>query len=554
MIYAMNGDATRDYPVLFELLAIPAVLLLGVLGARWPYHAALRRRWARLANRRGAAVVLVGATALLACLGSAAIGGWPLPEFHDEFAYLLAADTYAHGRLTNPPHPLWPHFESFHIVQQPTCMAKYPPGQGLVLAAGQVLGGQPAVGVWLSFTLACMATCWMLQAWLPPRWALLGGLLTALHPGLLLHWGQTYWGGAVAMLGGALVFGAVRRLLRQPRIGLAVALGSGLVLLALSRPLEGLVCSLPAAVVLLAWAGGRAGPPLPTFLFRVALPVALVLGTGIAFWGYANFRVTGSPGRLPYQVHEEIYGLAPILFWQTPRAMPAYRHEAIRALQTGWALEQYTRHWPLANLPRVILRKLTELWRFSFQASLGVAVVVLPWLWRERWVRLALLTIGLVVAVVVQITWFFPHYAAPVTCLVSFVVVQGLRQVRAGGRRWPALRRFVPLLLLVFLLSLAVAVGTRESPAWVRQRAHLQTHLTATGERHLVVVRYGPHHLPYKEWVYNGANIDASPVVWARDMGTGPNQALLDYFRHRRAWLLEVDDGPAVLTAYPAPP
>ncbi len=47
----------------------------------------------------------------------------------------------------------------------------------------------------------------------------------------------------------------------------------------------------------------------------------------------------------------------------------------------------------------------------------------------------------------------------------------------------------------------------------------------------------------FEEWVYNGADIDASRVVWARDLGA-ENKKLLRYYPDRTAWLLEPDSRP----------
>ena len=198
----------------------------------------------RLARRRAFSIALVGLTAL-------AIGALfstihkPVPRVHDEFSYLLAADTFAHGRLTNPTHPEWVHFESFHIFHQPTYMSKYPPAQGLMLGLGQVLTGTPVAGIWLGTAFGCASICWMLYGWLPPRWAFLGGLLTLLSPTIQNNWGQSFQGGAIAMGGGALAFGAFARILKSGGVFNAMILGIGISTLAVTRPFEGVVTILP---------------------------------------------------------------------------------------------------------------------------------------------------------------------------------------------------------------------------------------------------------------------------------------------------------------------
>src|ERR1700722_2422231 len=98
--------------------------------------------FAQLARRKGLAVLLVGLSALLRLAVLPAFPA-PRPFLPADFSFLLAADTFAGGHLSNPTPAMWTHFESIHITRQPTYTSMYFPGTGLILAAGQVLFHNP---------------------------------------------------------------------------------------------------------------------------------------------------------------------------------------------------------------------------------------------------------------------------------------------------------------------------------------------------------------------------------------------------------------------------
>src|SRR5689334_2965851 len=144
-------------------VAVLVAIIYPTCGSR--FFQSLERTFSSLAERPLLAVLAVGLFALAIRVALLPLLPIPEPIVHDEFGYLLAADTFSHGRLTNPTPPMWVHFETFSILMKPTYQCYAQPAQGLILAAGQVIAGNPFWGVWFSVGLMCAAICWMLQGW-----------------------------------------------------------------------------------------------------------------------------------------------------------------------------------------------------------------------------------------------------------------------------------------------------------------------------------------------------------------------------------------------------
>ena len=542
-------------------------------GLGHPFFARLERAFARLARRKAASILVVGLSALLLRLALLPLCPIPKPFIHDDFSQLLASETFASGRLTNPTPAMWVHFESFHITMQPTYMSMYYPSQGLLLAAGKVLFGHPWYGLLVVNALMCAALCWMLQAWLPPTWALLGGMLAVLRLALFSYWIDTYSGaGAIAALGGALVLGALPRLLRRPRLRSSMLLAVGVIVLAMSRPYEGLLLCLPVVVILGRWLrSGANKPDARTALRLVAGPLALLVLAG-CWSAFYNYRVFGNPLTQPYTINRATYAIAPHFVWQQLHAEPHYRHPVMRSFYAGWELECFRRIHTVAGFVTETPMKLVRAILFFAGVAMLPPILMTRRVFLDRRTRLLLVCVLVLAAGMLAETWLIPHYLAPFTAAFYALGLQAARHLRVwrpGGK--PVGLALVRLsvticIVLAALRSAADPLHLRLFPkpemvemAWFGSqnygvaRAQVEAKLEAQPGDQLVLVRYMPSHDPLDEWVYNAADIDHSKVIWAREMSPAEDRELLDYYKDRSVWLVEPDQQPASLTRYAAP-
>ncbi len=469
----------------------------------------------------------------------------------DEFSYLLGADTFVHGRLVNAPPSLSQFFESPHELVRPVYASKYPPGQAMLLALGQRLFGSPFYGVIIENAALIFFVSLMLFSWVSYWPALLTAAMVAacLQPGM--YWADSYWGGSLAACGSAaMLLGIGMYRSKQPLLT-GVMIAFGLLLLSWTRPFEGAVFA-GAVFVIFGKELWRHRSP------RVWFTTLCVLAAGGAWTGYYNRAITGSALELPYMLHYHQYNTTPQLWILPVRPEPVYSYPRLAVIHGAKGVEmgeyERDRHWP-QGLGVILIESLKKI-----GGTLGAALLftlLFPVAFRDPRYRQMAAVAGAVFFALTLETFHMQHYAAPAWGALAVMIavwVERAWDLRIRGHR------LGPGLVAIALIATPVSVAFRvraipSAPAdWPNRRTALIQQLSQLDRDQLVVVRYpAPSWEIGEEWVYNGADIDRQRVVFAHDLGRSQNQALLDYYTNRTAWLLSFDENSAEEHLQPYP-
>jgi hypothetical protein len=407
----------------------------------------------------------------------------------------------------------------------------------------------------------CSAIAWMLQAWMPSRWAFLGGVLAAIKFGVASYWMNSYWGGAAAAIGGALVLGALGRIFKRATTWDGIVLALGVAILANSRPYEGMLFCIPAASWFIWWLATTKRPASahsaasPSARTKVLVSVLIVLTATAAFMGYYNWRLTGNALLMPHVLRTRTYHSSALFLWEHSRPPLRYNNQQFEDFYNGWERENYRHTWEDAW--RVSLEKINRGGHTFFWWGVILLAPGTPFVLRDKKMRLLLATLFIGALGIFAVIWSFAHYAAPFTCVIVALLVQSIRHLRTmtvGG--WPLGRWLSRAAFLLLLMETAFyTVHHRCDPlAWTCQgdpsRAAIQNRLSHEPGKHLIIVRYEPDHNIHDEWVYNRADIDTAKVLWARELDQSQNAKLLAYFKDRTVWLVDPDNDNTELIPY----
>jgi hypothetical protein len=350
------------------------------------------------------------------------------------------------------------------------------------------------------------------------------------------------------MAGGLLLAGSMARWLRHPGALQAGFAALGWSVVWLHRPYEAVVLAALVAGVAL-WHTRRTRRPwLASFL----LPPLPVLGAALALTLAHNRAVTGDPWKLPYMLAQEQQGVPQSLLIQKPILRPA----VLNKRQAETYERKLSARNALLSWPRGLFIFLMKPWHVmlffwgGLRTFLTVAALADR---RHKWTFTLLALLCGQLAAASLYPFFALHMIAGVAFVPPLLIAITARRMFLRLRLHFGLSVAGWFMTALFLspalegLRLNVVHLTGDLLRTFRARNEIASRLNRMPGRHLVLVRCGPEHEAGFEWVFNGAAIDNSNVVWAARPEPADLPALLSYFSGRRLWTVEADAPTPVL-------
>ena len=143
--------------------------------------------------------------------------------------------------------------------------------------------------------------------------------------------------------------------------------------------------------------------------------------------------------------------------------------------------------------------------------------------------------------------FFYVHYIAAYSCVIFFLIIRGMMplfQLSVFGRLvGPPVVLFLMLggsMAALQIIPLETILGLTTNTDESSFRGQVSHRLLRLGGRHVVFVRYDASHSFQNEWVYNAADLDASPIVWCRTSESTDDSEVMQYYKDRIFWIANV--------------
>ena len=335
-----------------------------------------------------------------------------------------------------------------------------------------------------------------------------------------------------------------------------IFLGLGIAVLVNSRPFEGILVGLPLGCLALPWKIQWDSVKNRCFLKKIVLPFILILAITAVGVGAYNKAVTGRASVFPYMLYVKNQMAVPLFIWEPLRPMPAFKNPSVRNFERAYINGYYLQKRTWKGFWADVTGDVYRIFKFYFGYVLAIpaAFFLLGFLSKGRGiVKFVLIVLILAGTCAVMTYQAHAHYFSPLTSLAVLLVVMGLRTLAGFFKR-----SAMSLIFVVIIIQLLINILVDVRPVMLVSYGHLEQgqgvdnfrfytrdqlikELTQKGGKHLVLVDNPPHRFYHNDWVYNGADIDKEPIVWARSMDDKKNAELLAYYKDRQVWRITVE-------------